>query len=71
VVAVCLILFLVLIGRGWKTIRLLSDLAYSGSLLEKIAFSARRGTPEAPADISVAKTAFHLTETAGKNLCNQ
>jgi hypothetical protein len=71
VVGVCLILFLVLIGHGRKTISLLSDLAYSGSSLEKIALSARRGTPEAPADISLAKTAFHLTATAGKNLCNQ
>ena len=70
-VGVCLILFLVLIGHGRKTISLLSDLAYSGSSLEKIALSARRGTPEAPADISLAKTAFHLTATAGKNLCNQ
>ncbi len=57
-VAVWVILFLVLIGRGWKTIRLLSDPAYSGSLLEKIALSARRGTQEAPADISVAKPRF-------------
>jgi hypothetical protein len=45
VVGVCLILFLVLIGHGRKTISLLSDLAYSGSSLEKIALSARRRAP--------------------------